>query len=328
MLRAGGRALLILPVVVTHALFPTALLAGLYATPFSDRIGWAAAAFEAAGFVAFLHVAGAWSWFGQTARRALLVLLLLAAVAPRPHARHADEGRAATPLPEAIGRTAIGALFLGLAAWGVAGRRQPRAPLDLLFPLAGGTFVAGQAGSTRIVNSHARHPAQRFALDLQMLGEGGVRARGLLPRDLDRYAIFGHEVRSPCVGVVLAAVDGLPDHAPPERDPAHPAGNHVAIDCGEGVVFLAHLQDGSVAVARGDRVGAGQVLGRVGNSGNTTEPHLHIHAERAPHDGRMSTRPGLPLTFAGRSLARNDRVAVEDHPGRRPRYTSPPEETE
>jgi murein DD-endopeptidase MepM/ murein hydrolase activator NlpD len=64
-------------------------------------------------------------------------------------------------------------------------------------------------------------------------------------------------------------------------------------------VLLAHLQHGSVAVATGDPVTVGDPIGRVGNSGNTTEPHLHIHA----FDPR--TGEGVPIRFDGGAPLRN-----------------------
>ena len=93
-----------------------------------------------------------------------------------------------------------------------------------------------------------------------------------------------------------------PDLTPPHSDPAHPVGNHVALACDghDAIVYLAHMQEGSVLVQTGDEVQTGQPLGKVGNSGNTSEPHLHIHAEL---DGK-----GVPLTFDGRFLVRNQIV--------------------
>jgi murein DD-endopeptidase MepM/ murein hydrolase activator NlpD len=63
---------------------------------------------------------------------------------------------------------------------------------------------------------------------------------------------------------------------------------------------MAHMQDGSIMVEAGMKVKAGQEIGAVGNSGNTTEPHLHIHAEL--------NGEGVPLRFSGRFLARNSVV--------------------
>ena len=84
-------------------------------------------------------------------------------------------------------------------------------------------------------------------------------------------------------------------------------GNHVGIEVApREYLFIGHLQPGTVAVSRGESVAAGQLLGRVGNSGNSSEPHVHLHLQD-------STRPyfgeGIPFLFhgyrqAGRIVAR------------------------
>ena len=109
---------------------------------------------------------------------------------------------------------------------------------------------------------------------------------------------------SPCEGRVVEARDGLPDLTPPLRDRDNPAGNHVIIDCGDFDVELAHLGQGSVGVTTGEALAIGDRIGAVGNSGNTTEPHLHIHAVD------RQTGLGLPMTFNGRFPVRN-RLFVE-----------------
>ena len=92
-------------------------------------------------------------------------------------------------------------------------------------------------------------------------------------------------------------VDAFPDAARISLDEKNPAGNHVIVRCGDANMTLAHLQRGSVAVRAGAHVTRGTPLGRVGNSGMSTEPHLHVHAER---DGAA-----VPLRFDGRWLVRN-----------------------
>ena len=74
-----------------------------------------------------------------------------------------------------------------------------------------------------------------------------------------------------------------------------PCGNHVVLDLGnEEYLFIAHLQTGSVKVKPGDHVKAGDAMGLCGNSGNSSEPHLHIHLQTTP---RFGDGKGLPLQF-------------------------------
>ena len=75
--------------------------------------------------------------------------------------------------------------------------------------------------------------------------------------------------------------------------------------CGGVKVVLAHLKQGSVAVTPDMRVNQGSVLGQVGNSGNTSQPHLHLHAERDGEPGQILTGEGVPIGLGGRFLVRN-----------------------
>ena len=75
-------------------------------------------------------------------------------------------------------------------------------------------------------------------------------------------------------------MDGFQEMTPPEMDRQNLAGNHIILECGGVWVLLGHLQRGSVGVAEGEPIARGQLLARVGNTGNTGEPHLHIHAQR------------------------------------------------
>src|SRR5690606_33232648 len=82
-------------------------------------------------------------------------------------------------------------------------------------------------------------------------------------------------------GTVVTVLDGLDDIAPqqPGNPGDHAAGNHIVIETDGGFVFLAHCQNGSILVEEGQSVVAGDVVAAVGNSGNTSEPHVHIHAQ-------------------------------------------------
>ncbi|GAA3931026.1 M23 family metallopeptidase [Luteimonas lutimaris] len=142
-------------------------------------------------------------------------------------------------------------------------------------------------------NYHAASPGQRFAYDLVKRVDGSShRGDG---RALEDYYCWNETILAPAAGTVLEAVDGLPDQAIGSRDTSHIAGNHVMLDLGNGeYALLAHMRQGSVVVKAGDKVNPGDELGRCGNSGNTSEPHLHFHLQDAPVFGQGN---GLPAFF-------------------------------
>lgn len=165
-----------------------------------------------------------------------------------------------------------------------------RTPLELPFH---GEWVVIWGGRTIDQNRRAASRSQRFAHDLVMM-KGGATHRGRGERCEDYYC-YGQPVLAPGPGVVMWAADSLPDQTPGSMHPEHPIGNGVVIDHGNGEFsLLAHLQPRSLRVEPGDRVKGGQVRGRCGNSGNTSEPHLHYHLQNRP---QMADAEGLPAQF-------------------------------
>jgi len=307
--RLGSRILFTAPVIVGHVLFPLSLLLHLWSASSQDRMTWLAALYVAGGYFAFLYLAGSWSWFGGMVRHILPTFLLVTVWATYLHG-NPDTILEFTPTPDFLLSILMGTFFAALTVFSVRGRKGPLEGVELSFPLRGGTFCIAQGGASRVLNAHYVHPSQKYAIDVVRLSASGTRAHGLCPPTPDSYAIWEAEVVSPCDGRVLEAVDGLPDLFPPVRDPSHPAGNHLVLESDRTTVYLAHLRQGSICVRVGDRVRAGQMLGRVGNSGNSTEPHLHLHAEEGPYSGTFSGRAGLAIRFDGRFLVRNDMVRV------------------
>lgn len=150
-------------------------------------------------------------------------------------------------------------------------------------------------GETILENYHAGNRAQRHAYDILIWNDGGT-FQGDGTRNEDYWA-WGQEVLAPAAGTVVAAFDELADNTPGSLNPSQPLGNHVAIETADGeYLFLAHLQEGSIHVAEDDRVEAGAVIGLTGNSGNSSEPHLHIHLQNSP-DVADPEAFGLPLEF-------------------------------
>ncbi|HML22684.1 MAG TPA: peptidoglycan DD-metalloendopeptidase family protein [Aggregatilinea sp.] len=146
------------------------------------------------------------------------------------------------------------------------------------FPMDGLWYTAW-GGPDRIHNYHVDAASQRHAYDF-IVWQNGSTFSGDGTANEDYYA-YGQPVYAPADGTVVKVVDGLSESAPQiETDAENPAGNHVVIQVGEAeYLYLAHMQPGSILVAEGDTVEAGQQIGLVGNSGNTSEPHLHIHLQ-------------------------------------------------
>ena len=128
--------------------------------------------------------------------------------------------------------------------------------------------------------------AQRFAVDYDLLDDQNRLVSGD-PTKNESYPQFGKRLIAVSDGVVVKVIDGMADIAPGETAAGltleTAPGNHVILEIGKGVYALyAHFKQGSVAVREGERVKRGQWLGLLGNSGNTTMPHLHFHLMAGP----------------------------------------------
>jgi hypothetical protein len=167
---------------------------------------------------------------------------------------------------------------------------QTRTELDL--PFRGDWYVVW-GGRFIDDNYHAVSKSQRFASDVLILKNDETHAGD--GKKLTDYYCYGQEVLAPGAGTIVWACDSLPDQEIGTTNAAQPVGNGVVIDHGNGEFsVLAHMQPKSLRVKVGDTVETGTVLGLVGNSGNTTEPHIHYHLQDGPD---MATAEGLPVRF-------------------------------
>lgn len=170
-------------------------------------------------------------------------------------------------------------------------------PIDevlVALPFSGRWFCA-HGGPSEAVNHHYATSAQRYAFDF--CGNSLLaRLVLLIFRRNDFFKAYNQPIISPVEGTVVNAVDGCPEGRPPVPQVfgSEVAGNHVVIHTPHGFLWLAHLRPGSVRVKRGDQVAVGEPIGACGNSGRSTEPHLHIHLQNTPD---LLNGDGIPIAF-------------------------------
>jgi hypothetical protein len=170
---------------------------------------------------------------------------------------------------------------------------DPHPVVHLGPPLRGGNYVSADSCCDASRHTRAAMPVngqvwlgQRFAVDWEQLDADGRIYHGPAT-DVKSYTIYGKEVLAVADATVASAVDGEPNQVP-GKYPTNIAldqtdGNSVVLDLAGGRYALyAHMQPGSVKVHQGEAVKRGQVIGLVGNSGNSVAPHLHFHVMSAP----------------------------------------------
>ncbi|MGD9529798.1 M23 family metallopeptidase [Pseudonocardia sp.] len=235
---------------------------------------------------------------GQNA--AVFLHVALDGTAPASLVHEVTVSVAGTPMVERLGATPV------------THRRLP----VLGPPLKGEGYVAADGCCDAVRHTRAILPvnggsylAQRYAIDYEQVDADQRIYVGdrLDPRS---YHIFGDEALAVADATVVETMDGLSEQVPgtyPSGIPITEAdGNFVVLDIGDGFyVNYAHLQPGSVRVKRGDTVRKGDVLGLVGNTGNSVAPHLHLHVMDAPS---AIVAQGLPylidsFTVTGRSAS-------------------------
>ena len=171
------------------------------------------------------------------------------------------------------------------------------------YPFNSGNYYIIQGGNNPLINAHYFYKDQKFALDLIKLCEKENTIENKYKSNED-FCIWNEPVTAICDGTIMGIESSLKDNiAYSESDNKNPKGNHILLKCTNNYEILyAHLKKDSIKYSIGSAVKAGTLLGNVGNSGNTTEPHLHIQAN-------LNGKPQV-LFFKNTSYKKHDVIKI------------------
>jgi len=157
-----------------------------------------------------------------------------------------------------------------------------------------GEWTVVWGGDTKELNYHVESQAQKNAFDIVVKDskENSFKTDGKTNED---YYAFGKEIIAPCDGEIVLVVDGVKDNNPGELNPIYIPGNTVILKTDNNeYLFFAHFKQHSIKVAEGQKVNQGQILGLCGNSGNSSEPHIHFHIQNVEN---MNVATGVKCYF-------------------------------
>ena len=163
-------------------------------------------------------------------------------------------------------------------------------------------------GDNETVNDHVSAHGQRRAADILIKGADDLSHKVTGRRNED-YFVYGTEIMAAAPGTVVTSIDVVPDNEPGSMNPLCAVGNCLIIDQGSNeYAVYAHLKPGSLRVHRGDKVRTGQVLALCGNSGNSSEPHLHFHLQ---DNAILQDGAGITPYFTNVKCRRGDATPTE-----------------
>jgi hypothetical protein len=187
--------------------------------------------------------------------------------------------------------------------------KAPVDPVRVDSPLSGEWYVV-QGGRAELINGHQVAVAQDYALDVLQEVDGQTYTGD--PKNSANYYAWGEPVRAPTDGVIATVINTFSDQSIGSVDLQNPAGNQVVLKIGEGTfIAFGHLQSGSIRVSAGQGVRRGEIIGLVGNSGNSDEPHLHVQAQNSAIFDVNKPPQGLityPLLFDNVQVVRSNQV--------------------
>jgi hypothetical protein len=305
-------------IVVIHLLVPLALVLWTWRRRYTSVTGWALQISVLGSYTGFVFLLGSWAFASFYLRYAIVLLAIVASIRSFLNVRKLPSfvevgfwggvGRGVAVL--------ISAVLVYFIGGAVRAHFYDEPPVNLSFPFKNGVYAVFEGGNGRassLMNYHYASSAHsqsrtnrsmKYAVDLTKLSRWGNDANGILPHQIERYVVFNEAVYSPCDGEVSDVVDQWPNEIPWSGQAPYNLGNHILIKSGDFYVLMGHLQKGSIRVKVGDQVKKGDPLAKVGNSGWTSQPHLHIQAMRIEKESFWRGE-GLPIIFDGKNPVKN-----------------------
>jgi biotin carboxyl carrier protein len=305
-------------IATLHRVVPLILILWTWRRSYGSITALSAQVLVLMSYTVFIFLMGTWAFANFYLRYAILILAV--AVIIRSLMRVSNLPFFIKPHFLGWVTYCAGVVIIGVLVYLVAGAIRSHfydeTPVNLAFPFKNDTYAVFEGGNGRmssLMNYHygasihkgARtNLSMRYAVDITKLTRSGNDAEGFLPVQNDKYSVFNQVVYSPCDGEVSDVEDKWPNETPWTGSPPYNVGNHVLITSSDFGVVMGHLQKGSILVKTGDRVKTGQPVARTGNSGWTSQPHLHIQAMRKS-TGSFWGWEGIPIFFDGKNPVKN-----------------------
>ncbi len=305
-------------IVMLHLIVPLALILWTGARSYASLTTWGFQILVLISYTAFCFLLGSWVYASFYLRYAILILTVVVTIQSFMRVK-------SLPLfvtPDFSGWVGYGAgliisvVLVYFVVGAVRSHFYDEMPVNLAFPFKHGTYAVFEGGNGRVsslMNYHygaSIHQgsrinlSMRYAVDIAKVTRWGNDADGFLSLQNDKYAIFNQNVYSPCDGEVSYVEDKWPNETPWSGNPPYNVGNHVLIKSNGFGVLMGHLQKGSILVKVGDMVKKGQPIAEAGNSGWTSQPHLHIQAMKVS-TGSFWGWDGIPIFFDGKNPVKN-----------------------
>jgi hypothetical protein len=305
-------------IAALHVIVPLAFIGWTWAKSYSSISALALQTIVLVSYIAFIFIMGSWVFASFYVRYAVLVSALAVLVYSFLHWKNLPS----FVMPDFLGwigyitGIVTSAVLVFLVVGAIRSHYYDEKPVNLSFPLKNGIYAVFEGGNGRVsplMNYHfgsSMHQgartnlSMRYAVDITKLTCWGNDASGFLPVQNDKYAIFHQVVYSPCDGQIFDIEDKWPNETPWSGEAPYNVGNHVLITTTDSGILMGHLQKDSIMVKPGDVVQKGQPIAQTGNSGWTSQPHLHIQAMRRS-SGSFWGWEGMPILFDGRNPVKN-----------------------